>query len=223
MFWTFQILPSISLLPSSFICKLNVGLTTSTYGGTMWWNIGWIEGSKRAPNRIQFVERSVVQRALKRAPDRIQFFKRSEVQRALKELPITKSLWDDRRLDKLSVPLDYLFLHSHHLCTWYVRILCGEILSWSFMGVKGSKDTNRVFSQLPVWVITPVNWEKKRCIAFMKYTPFYSHEWFQDRISPYNINTVSIRHVVRIKKTISLEILIQYQILWTNIIRIVWV
>ena len=101
MFWTFQILPSISLLPSSFICKLNVGLTTSTYGGTMWWNIGWIEGSKRAPNRIQFVERSVVQRALKRAPDRIQFFKRSEVQRALKELPITKMLWDDRGFSKL--------------------------------------------------------------------------------------------------------------------------
>ena len=101
MFWTFQILPSISLLPSSFICKLNVGLTTSTYGGTLWRNIGWIEGSKRVPNRIQFVERSVVQRALKRAPDRIQFFKRSEVQRTLKELPITKSLWDDRRFSEL--------------------------------------------------------------------------------------------------------------------------
>ena len=101
MFWTFQILPSISLLPSSFICKLNVGLTTSTYGGTMWRNIGWIEGSERAPNRIQFVERSVVQRALKRAPDRIQFFKRSEVQRALKELPIAKPSWDDRGFSEL--------------------------------------------------------------------------------------------------------------------------
>ena len=46
----------------------------------------------------------------------------------------------------------------------------------------------------------------------------------QDRISPYNINTTSIRRVIRIKKNISLRIfyLIQCQILRANIIRIVW-
>ena len=44
----------------------------------------------------------------------------------------------------------------------------------------------------------------------------------QDRISPYNINTIS-RQVMRIKKKYQLEDykLIQYQILKTNMIRIV--
>ena len=48
----------------------------------------------------------------------------------------------------------------------------------------------------------------------------------QDRISPYNINTISTRQVMRIhiKKNISFRIfwLIQYQILRTSIIRIAW-
>ena len=47
----------------------------------------------------------------------------------------------------------------------------------------------------------------------------------QDRISPYNINTISSRQVMRIKKNImQLEDhkLIQYQILQTNITRLVW-
>ena len=48
----------------------------------------------------------------------------------------------------------------------------------------------------------------------------------QDRISPYNINTISTRQVMRIhiKKNISFRIfwLIQYQILRTSIIRIIW-
>ena len=52
----------------------------------------------------------------------------------------------------------------------------------------------------------------------------------QDRISPHNINTISIRQVMRIKKNISLRIfeLIQYQIsrssnlsnLWQTVKRI---
>ena len=44
----------------------------------------------------------------------------------------------------------------------------------------------------------------------------------QDRISPYNIHTISSRHVTRIKKKYQLEDnkLIQYQILQTNIMRI---
>ena len=48
----------------------------------------------------------------------------------------------------------------------------------------------------------------------------------QDRISPYNINTISTRQVMRIhiKKNISFRIfwLIQYQILRTSIMRIAW-
>ena len=46
----------------------------------------------------------------------------------------------------------------------------------------------------------------------------------QDRISPYNIHTISSRHVTRIKKKYQLEDnkLIQYQILQTNIMRIAW-
>ena len=46
----------------------------------------------------------------------------------------------------------------------------------------------------------------------------------QDRISPYNINTISSRQVMRIKKNISYGDyeLIQYQILQTNIMRTVW-
>ena len=46
----------------------------------------------------------------------------------------------------------------------------------------------------------------------------------QDRISPYNINTISSRQVMRIKKNINLGDykLIQYQILQTNITRTVW-
>ena len=45
----------------------------------------------------------------------------------------------------------------------------------------------------------------------------------QDRISPYNINTISSRQVMRIKKNINLGDykLIQYQILQTNITRTV--
>ena len=45
----------------------------------------------------------------------------------------------------------------------------------------------------------------------------------QDRISPYNINTISNRQVMRIKKKYQLGDykLIQYQILKTNMIRIV--
>ena len=46
----------------------------------------------------------------------------------------------------------------------------------------------------------------------------------QDRISPYNINTISSRKVMRIKKKYKLREykMIQYQILQTNIIRTVW-
>ena len=44
-------LPDTSLhlqIPSLFICKSNVGMTTLTYGGTMFSNIGWIGVSKRS-------------------------------------------------------------------------------------------------------------------------------------------------------------------------------
>ena len=46
----------------------------------------------------------------------------------------------------------------------------------------------------------------------------------QDRISPYHIKTISTRQVIRIKKRYQLGnwLLIQYQILQTNIIEIVW-
>ena len=46
----------------------------------------------------------------------------------------------------------------------------------------------------------------------------------QDRISPYNISTISSRQVMRIKKDIDYGDykLIQYQILQTNITRTVW-
>ena len=46
----------------------------------------------------------------------------------------------------------------------------------------------------------------------------------QDRISPYNINTISSRQVMRIKKNINWWIfhLIKYQILQTKIISSVW-
>ena len=44
----------------------------------------------------------------------------------------------------------------------------------------------------------------------------------QDRISPYNVNTISSRQVMRIEKNINRGIISQYQILWTNIIRMVW-
>ena len=47
----------------------------------------------------------------------------------------------------------------------------------------------------------------------------------QDGISPYNINTkISSKQVMRIKKNVNWGNyqLIQYQILQTNIIRIVW-
>ena len=46
----------------------------------------------------------------------------------------------------------------------------------------------------------------------------------QDRISPYNINTISSRQVMRIKKSLSLENykLIQYQIPQTNMTRTEW-
>ena len=46
----------------------------------------------------------------------------------------------------------------------------------------------------------------------------------QDRISPYHIKTISTRQVIRIKKKYQLRdwLLIQYQILQTNIIEIVW-
>ena len=46
----------------------------------------------------------------------------------------------------------------------------------------------------------------------------------QDRNSPYNINTILCRQVMRIKKNISQGIfqLTQYQILQTNITRTVW-
>ena len=54
---------------------------------------------------------------------------------------------------------------------------------------------------------------KEWCIAFMKYASIlYTFNPFtpmsdQDRISPYNINTISTRQVMRIKKTIILEII----------------
>ena len=46
----------------------------------------------------------------------------------------------------------------------------------------------------------------------------------QDRISPYNINTISSAQVMKIKKNINKEIIswIQYQILGTNVIGIIW-
>ena len=47
----------------------------------------------------------------------------------------------------------------------------------------------------------------------------------QDRISPYNFNAITGRQVTRIKKNISSGInyqLIQYQILQTKIVRILW-
>ena len=46
----------------------------------------------------------------------------------------------------------------------------------------------------------------------------------QDRISPYNIDTISSKQVMRILKKYQLQDykLIQYQILQTNIIRTVW-
>ena len=43
----------------------------------------------------------------------------------------------------------------------------------------------------------------------------------QDRTSPYNIITVLSRKLMRISKTIIGGLLVQNQILWTNIIRIV--
>ena len=46
----------------------------------------------------------------------------------------------------------------------------------------------------------------------------------QDRISPYNINTISTRQVMRKKKEIQSEDCkwIQYQILQTDIMSILW-
>ena len=46
----------------------------------------------------------------------------------------------------------------------------------------------------------------------------------QDRISPYNNNTISSRQVTKIKTNINLPLykLIQYQILITNITRTEW-
>ena len=46
----------------------------------------------------------------------------------------------------------------------------------------------------------------------------------QDRISPYNNNTISSRQVTKIKTNINLPLykLIQYQILKTNITRTEW-
>ena len=46
----------------------------------------------------------------------------------------------------------------------------------------------------------------------------------QDRISPYNNNTISSRQVTKIKTNINLSLykLIQYQILKTNITRTEW-
>ena len=46
----------------------------------------------------------------------------------------------------------------------------------------------------------------------------------QDRISPYNDNTISSRKVTKIKTNINLPLykLIQYQILKTNITRTEW-
>ena len=46
----------------------------------------------------------------------------------------------------------------------------------------------------------------------------------QDRISPYNVNSISIRQVMRMKKNTSLRIFwfIQYQILRNSIVKIVW-
>ena len=46
----------------------------------------------------------------------------------------------------------------------------------------------------------------------------------QDRISPYNNNTISSRQVTKIKTNINLPLykLIQYQILRTNITRTEW-
>ena len=44
----------------------------------------------------------------------------------------------------------------------------------------------------------------------------------QDRTSPYNINTISCRQVMRIKKNINQRIGDEYQILRTNVLRIVW-
>ena len=46
----------------------------------------------------------------------------------------------------------------------------------------------------------------------------------QDRISPYNIDTIASRQLMRIKnkKKLGDYKLIQYQILQTNITRIIW-
>ena len=57
-------------------------------------------------------------------------------------------------------------------------------------------------------------------MAFNPLTPMSD----QDRISSYNINTISIRQVMRMKKNTSLRIFwfIQYQILRNSIVRIVW-
>ena len=57
-------------------------------------------------------------------------------------------------------------------------------------------------------------------MAFNPLTPMSD----QDRISPYNINTISIRQVMRMKKNTSLRIFwfIQYQILRNSIVKIVW-
>ena len=57
-------------------------------------------------------------------------------------------------------------------------------------------------------------------MAFNPLTPMSD----QDRISPYNVNTISIRQVMRMKKNTSLRIFwfIQYQILRNSIVKIVW-
>ena len=54
------------------------------------------------------------------------------------------------------------------------------------------------------------------------YLNLISHH--QDRISPYNINTISSRQVMRKKEKYQLGdyFLIQYQILQTNIVRIIY-
>ena len=82
-------LPNTSLhlqIPLPFIWKSNVGLTTSTYGSTMFSNIGWIGVSKSSEKSFRSltvcwtIEGSVsseesdrgIQQALKRAPGRIQ-------------------------------------------------------------------------------------------------------------------------------------------------------
>ena len=49
----------------------------------------------------------------------------------------------------------------------------------------------------------------------------HSHEW-QDRISPYQINTISNRQVMRIKKIYFREVLIHYRIHRASIMKIIW-